>query len=130
MDLPAAALETVGVCNGHATEALVRALSARAGQARACYEQLLRSSPHASGRLLVALRVDATGEVSSAEAIEDDVREPALTTCTLERLKRGLLPAPAGGCANINVPLRFEVKPPASDTEGTDAVNAADPSPS
>jgi hypothetical protein len=83
-------------------------LSSKAAQSRRCYEKLLSSKPSARGSYLVNLRVNARGKVEHASLLTDEVGDPAMASCVLERFRSATYPKPRGGCADIEVPLRYE----------------------
>lgn len=97
-------------CRGQMTDALLRALTARAAQSRTCYEQLLRTSPKAEGRLLVELSISEGGKIVASSVVEDDLGEAELSACAVAYLTAGEVPAPVDGCATVRVPLRFMPK--------------------
>lgn len=97
-----------GACSGDVKPELVSALSSKAAQSRRCYEKLLSSKPSAQGSYLVSLRVNAKGKVERARLVTDEVGDPAMASCVLERFRSATYPKPRGGCADVNVPLRYE----------------------
>jgi len=103
-------------CTGTPSPKLVEAISVRVARSRSCYEELLRAVPRAQGRMLVAIRVGPTGELASAEVLQDEIGERELSSCVISSIRGAPLPAPESGCVDINVPLRFQPKPPPPDT--------------
>ena len=101
---------TPKTCQGKPQQELVAAITARAGQARSCYERLLATVPNASGRLLVGMRIEADGQVSRVSMLENTVRDEGLSACVKSKLLRNYPRGPLGGCAEVNVPIRFEPK--------------------
>lgn len=101
---------TPKTCQGKPQQALVAAISARAGLARSCYERLLVTVPNASGRLLVGMRIEADGQVSRVSLLENTVGDEGLGACVKSKLVRSYPRGPEGGCAEVNVPIRFEPK--------------------
>jgi hypothetical protein len=71
---------------------------------------LLRVSPKATGKLLVELRIDATGQVTHASLLKDELAEPDLSSCVLGVMRTSFATAPTNGCAVVNVPLNFQPK--------------------
>ena len=97
-----------GTCSGDVKPELVSALSNKAVQSRRCYEKLLSSKPSARGSYLVSLRVNARGKVERARLVTDEVGDPTMASCVLERFRSAKYPSPRGGCADIEVPVRYE----------------------
>lgn len=96
-----------GPCKGSASPALTSALSARAGASRACYERALRTNETIQGKMVVQVRVDANGRVCSARVAEDGLRSQEVSSCVLGNFRGAKLPAPTGGCLDVNVPMSF-----------------------
>lgn len=97
-------------CTGTATGALTGALSGRAGQSRSCYEKALSSNPTLEGTLTVGVKVGPGGQVCSARVVSDGLRDPGVSNCVVNRFAGSTFPPPQGGCAEVNVPLRFMPK--------------------
>jgi YD repeat-containing protein len=101
-------------CNGQLTPDLQAEIAGQAGRTRFCYERLLRTSPKATGKLVVELRLDAKGQVARAALATDELAEPELSSCVLGLMRSSSFSnAPVGGCAVVRVPLAF--RPRASD---------------
>ncbi len=97
-------------CTGTATGALTSALAGRAGQSRSCYEKALSSNATLEGTLTVGVKVGPTGQVCSARVVADGLHDPGVSNCVVARFASSTFPAPQGGCAEVNVPLRFMPK--------------------
>jgi hypothetical protein len=97
-------------CTGTASSALQSALSGRAGQSRSCYEKALSSNATLEGTLTVSVKVGPTGQVCGAHVINDALHDPGVSNCVVNRFLSSTFPAPQGGCAEVNVPLRFKRK--------------------
>ena len=97
-------------CTGTATAALQSALSGRAGQSRSCYEKALSSNATLEGTLTVSVKVGPTGQVCGARVVNDGLHDPGVSNCVVNRFMSSTFPAPKGGCADVNVPLRFKRK--------------------
>jgi hypothetical protein len=97
-------------CTGTATGALTSALSGRAGQSRSCYEKALSSNATLEGTLTVGVKVGPGGQVCSARVVADGLHDPGVSNCVVNRFAGATFPAPQGGCAEVNVPLRFMPK--------------------
>jgi hypothetical protein len=98
------------VCEGTASAALQSALSGRAGQSRSCYEKALSSNATLEGTLTVGVKVGPSGQVCSARVVSDGLHDPGVSNCVVARFMSSTFPAPQGGCAEVNVPLRFMPK--------------------
>lgn len=97
-------------CEGTATAALQSALSGKAGQSRSCYEKALSSNATLEGTLTVGVKVGPGGQVCSARVVADGLHDPGVSNCVVARFLSSTFPAPQGGCAEVNVPLRFKRK--------------------
>jgi hypothetical protein len=96
-------------CDGALTSALQTELMSRAGEAKSCYDRLLARRRGAEGHMLVRVRVGGTGAICSDKVLEDELHDEQLARCVLAMFEghAGVLPAPAGGCVEVNVPLSF-----------------------
>jgi hypothetical protein len=97
-------------CTGTATSQLTSALSGRAGQSRSCYEKALSTNATLEGTLTIGVRVGPGGQVCGARVVADGLHDPGVTNCVVNRFASSTFPAPQGGCAEVNVPLRFMPK--------------------
>jgi hypothetical protein len=97
-------------CTGTAPSALTSALSGRAAQSRSCYEKALSSNATLEGTLTVGVKVGPGGQVCSARVVADGLHDPGVANCVVNRFLSSSFPAPQGGCAEVNVPLRFMPK--------------------
>lgn len=96
-----------GACTGSATAELTSALRVKAGAARSCYERALRQNAMLQGRMTVGLRVGATGRVCSASIVSNSLGDPGVASCVAGLMRSGSLPAPTGGCVDVQVPMNF-----------------------
>jgi hypothetical protein len=94
-------------CPGNAGATLQRALGARGGQARGCYNRALQTNPTLAGKMTVAVKLSPTGSVCSASIVSDTLGNPGVASCVLENFRSGKYPAPDGGCVTTRVPLDF-----------------------
>jgi outer membrane biosynthesis protein TonB len=97
-------------CNGSASAQLRSALAGRGGQARGCYERVLRNNTGIEGRLLVSVTVGTQGQVCSARVTDQGLGDPAVANCVQRMFLSGTFPPPSGGCVNVDVPLNFVQK--------------------
>lgn len=95
-----------GTCKGTVTPALRSALAGRAASARRCYERMLRANSGLSGTVMAQVRVGPTGQACSVSITQDFGGVGA--SCVAPALRSGSLPAPAGGCVDVAVPVTFK----------------------
>jgi hypothetical protein len=99
------------VCTGVASAALQSALAGRGAQARGCYQKALSTNATLQGTMLVSVKVGPGGQVCGASVTNDTLGDPMIKSCVTNHFRASQLPAPEGGCADVNVPLRFMPKP-------------------
>lgn len=97
-------------CTGTPTAALQSALSGRAGQSRSCYEKALSTNSTLEGTLTIGVKVGPGGQVCGARVVSDGLHDPGVSNCVVNRFASSTFPSPQGGCAEVNVPLRFMPK--------------------
>jgi hypothetical protein len=97
-------------CKGTASSQLRSALAARGGQARGCYERVLRTNAGLEGRLLVSARVGPSGQVCSLRVADQGLGDQGVANCVQRMFQTGGFPPPAGGCVDVQVPLNFVQK--------------------
>jgi hypothetical protein len=97
-------------CNGTPGAALQGALGSAAGSVRACYEKALLQNPMLQGKMTVAVKVGPTGSVCSANIERDSLGDTRVTGCVLNKFRGSNFPPPAGGCADVRVPISFTPK--------------------
>ena len=97
-------------CTGSASGGLQSALSGRAAQSRGCYETALRNNATLEGTITVAVKVGPDGSVCGARVVADGLHDPGVTNCVINKFAGAKLPPAQGGCAEVNVPLRFMPK--------------------
>jgi hypothetical protein len=94
-------------CGGTETAALLSALSAKAGQARTCYNRALRVNAGLEGKIRMAVRVSPSGGVCSATVAEDSLHDAGVSSCVTQMFKSASFPAPQSGCVDVNIPINF-----------------------
>jgi len=94
-------------CKGTVSVEIHSALGAKAGQVRSCYERALSRNAGLQGKIDVDVRIGPTGEVCTVALSKDTLKDPAVTSCVLQRFRSGLFPKPAGGCVDTRVPINF-----------------------
>ena len=99
------------VCAGVASATLQSALAGRGAQARGCYQKALSTNATLQGTMLVSVKVGPNGQVCGASVTNDTLGDPMVKSCVTNHFRASQLPAPEGGCADVNVPLRFMPKP-------------------
>jgi outer membrane biosynthesis protein TonB len=97
-------------CTGTAPANLESALRGRGAQARGCYEKALSTNPTLEGTMMVSVKVGPGGQVCSASIGNDTLGDPQVKNCVSNHFRSSQLPAPQGGCVDVNVPLRFKAK--------------------
>ena len=96
-------------CSGVETPDLKAKLRGAAQSAQGCYNRALRTS-EASGKLVVSVKLSATGSVCGASITSDEVHSPEISNCVLNKFRTTQFPAPSGGCATANIPISFSIK--------------------
>lgn len=96
-----------GECKGEVTGALRSALAGRGGAGRRCYEKSLAQNATLSGKMTMHVKVSPQGSVCAANIINDTLQDPGLANCILGVFRASTLPAPQGGCVEVDVPLNF-----------------------
>jgi hypothetical protein len=82
----------------------------RKGRARLkfCYEAALADDAELEGRMTVKFVIAATGEVSSAELVVDEIGLDVFADCVLDRFDAMIFPPPVGnGIVIVRYPLVF-----------------------
>ncbi len=59
---------------------------------------------------MVTVRLSETGTIERARITLDELADPETADCALKSFKEPLNGTLTGGCAIVNVPLRFKVK--------------------
>lgn len=99
-----------GSCAGTETAALLSALSAKAGQARTCYNRALRVNSSLEGKIRMSVRVGPTGNACSATVAEDSLHDPGVSSCVAQMFRSSSYPSPKGGCVDVSIPINFVAK--------------------
>jgi outer membrane biosynthesis protein TonB len=95
-------------CGGNVSTELSNALAFRARTAHKCYDEALAQDSTLKGQVVIAVRVGSNGNVCSAAVQSSDLANPGVAPCIANRFRQGArLPAPTGGCAEVNVPMRL-----------------------
>ncbi|MFY0531012.1 AgmX/PglI C-terminal domain-containing protein [Nannocystis pusilla] len=89
-------------------EVIRRVVRAHVGEVRACYEQGLKRDPNLKGRVTLDLRIETSGEVSSASVVEDTLTESSVAACISAAARRWKFPADAPNVATVRYPFVLE----------------------
>ena len=104
---PRASDEECGACGGKLTEDLQAELTRRAGATKRCYDELLGRDASARGRVVVRVRVGASGTVCSDTIARDTVGNEEFASCVRAAFEGDRFPPPVGACVDVNIPLQF-----------------------
>ncbi len=74
---------------------------------RFCYDNELKREPTLRGKLIVAITVAASGEVTGANVVEDTLRSAELTSCALAQIRSWKFPRIAEGIVTFQAPFVF-----------------------
>ncbi len=86
----------------------IRVVTMTRPHARACYNNGLESDPNMSGKLVITVKVDATGQVSDATVVSNSGLSPGVAACVVRAYKNVEFAPPAGGAgATLTIPLVF-----------------------
>lgn len=95
------------VCVGSASAGLIEAIRGRAAEARSCYEKSLSKTPTLAGRMLLNLRIAHDGASCRFEVALNELSESSTLVPCLRAVLETHYPRPAGGCVELNLPLKF-----------------------
>lgn len=99
--------EMSGDPGGLNAEEINRAVKARGGVFRACYQKELNRSPNISGKLVVRFKIDGKGVVQAASVTGGStLSNAAVSECVTANVMRLRFRA-AGGIANVTYPFVF-----------------------
>jgi hypothetical protein len=74
---------------------------------RFCYDNELKRAPTLRGKLVVAITVAASGEVTDARVVEDTLRSGELTSCAIAQIRTWKFPRIADGVVTFQAPFVF-----------------------
>jgi hypothetical protein len=95
-------------CSGRVTNELSGALAFRAKTAHKCYDEALGQDPTLKGQVVINVRVSGNGTVCAASVASNDLANGGVAPCIANRFRQGArLPSPAGGCVEVNVPMKL-----------------------
>jgi TonB family protein len=73
----------------------------------AVYNEAIRKNPELRGKLIVRFRIDPSGKVQRAEAVEGDFRDPAFVNSVLEKIRRWDFEPTGGRAVDVLYPFVF-----------------------
>ncbi len=94
-------------CSGSTTNEVETALQFRVKQAHRCYDNALAQDPTLKGKITVAVRVGANGQVCSAGIASNEMSSPNVANCVTGYFRGANMPSPKGGCVDVNIPINF-----------------------
>ena len=97
----------LALCAGDPSPKLIGIVRSRATQARACYEEALKSAPTLAGRLLLRIRVTHDGHACQLQISNNELTTSKTIVPCLRQVMEQNYPSPKGGCVDLNLPLKF-----------------------
>ncbi len=98
----------VKTCNGTTSTDLENGLNMIARQTRRkCYEAALGNDPTLKGHVKLSLKIAGNGQVCSASVASNDMSVTTVGDCAARTFLASHLPAPKGGCVNVDFPLAY-----------------------
>ena len=94
-------------CSGSSGSELESALQFRVRQAHRCYDNALAQDPTLRGKVTVAVRVGANGQVCSAGIASNEMSSQQVAQCVTGYFRGANFPSPKGGCVDVNIPINF-----------------------
>jgi hypothetical protein len=95
-------------CIGQITPDLNSALSFRGKTAHKCYDEALGQDPTLKGQVVINVRVGTNGAVCSSSVVSSEISNPSVAACIANKFRQGArLPSPAGGCVDVDVPMKL-----------------------
>ena len=108
---PAADPCSYNVCNGNVatgsdTERGLQQLALKTR--RKCYDPALANDPTLQGHVKVHMKIAGNGQICSANVASNDMASTSVGDCAARMLlASGRVPAPKGGCVNLDFPLNY-----------------------
>lgn len=94
------------VVGGLDKDLIRRIVRAHINEVRHCYNQGLAKDPNLKGRVSVQFTISGTGKVTTSVVAESDIKDPAVSTCIAQAVRRWSFPKPAsGGAALVTYPF-------------------------
>jgi hypothetical protein len=88
-------------------EQVQRVFSKHRSDLQICYERALKRDPLLQGKVVLTLRVGASGEPTMVNAQSNAMPDEAALNCMEREAKNWLFPRPKGGTVLLNKPFRF-----------------------
>jgi len=83
-------------------------LNTRATAFKMCYEKALNVNAKLSGKLSIKFTISESGRVTKATIITDEIKDPSVTSCVLEKVKSITFAKPQGGSVEFIFPFVFK----------------------
>jgi len=75
---------------------------------RKCYDPALANDPTLQGHVTVRMKIASNGQICSASVAKNDMSSTSVGECAARMLlASGRVPAPKGGCVELNFPLNY-----------------------
>ncbi|MBX3208627.1 MAG: AgmX/PglI C-terminal domain-containing protein [Labilithrix sp.] len=94
-------------CAGTSSSELETALQFRVKQAHRCYDSALAQDPTLRGKVTVAVRIGANGQVCTAGIASNEMSSQQVAQCVSNSFRNANFPSPKGGCVDVNIPINF-----------------------
>lgn len=90
-------------------EVVLKAVRARFGSYRLCYEDGLRRDRDLTGKITIRFVIGVDGKISAANADEwqSNMPDAEVTKCVLQQIREAVFPAPEGGIVTVVYPIMF-----------------------
>jgi TonB family protein len=93
--------------SGRTDASLLAVVERYAAGIRFCYDNELKREPRLRGKLVIAITVAASGEVTDARVVEDTVGSAALSACVLGKIRAWTFPRVPAGTTTFQAPFVF-----------------------
>jgi hypothetical protein len=94
-------------CSGVSSTELENALGFRVKQAHRCYDNALAQDPTLRGKVTVAVRIGANGQVCNAGIASNEMSSQSVASCVSGYFRGASFPSPKNGCVDVNIPINF-----------------------
>lgn len=94
-------------CSGASSSELESGLQFRVKQARRCYNTALEQDSTLRGKVTIAVRIGANGQVCSAGIASNEMGSQTVAQCVAGYFRGANFSAPKGGCVDVNIPINF-----------------------
>jgi TonB family protein len=93
--------------SGRTDASLLAVVERYAAGIRFCYDNEVKKDTTLRGKLVVAITVAASGEVTDARVVEDTVGSAALSACVLGKIRSWTFPEVPAGTTTFQAPFVF-----------------------